>query len=176
MRPEVSRLTDHFVLILSNARNFFQIKGDCESWKLLVLVESLVKTKKEFSLQATVIKCNLYLCISETFFCIVTKVSTPTSVRGYWRTSKRHHRRILLWTSEIPTCVYYPFFKWLYKAFVQLHLTWRMNSLELSDPYEEQVLNINGKPITLDDILEETSLYINSSLFPMPHDPGTFPF
>lgn len=43
--------------------------------------------------------------------------------------------------------------------------------MELSDPYEEQVLNINGKPITLDDILEETSLYINSSLFPMPHDP-----
>lgn len=49
-----------------------------------------------------------------------------------------------------------------------------MNSLELRDPYEDQVLNVNGKPITLDDILEETSLYINSSLFPMPTDPGTY--
>lgn len=33
------------------------------------------------------------------------------------------------------------------------------------------MLNVNGKPITLDDILEETSLYINSSLFPVPADP-----
>ena len=37
------------------------------------------------------------------------------------------------------------------------------------------MLNVNGKPITLDDILEETSLYINSSLFPVPADPGTVP-
>lgn len=49
-----------------------------------------------------------------------------------------------------------------------------MNSLELTDPYEDHMLNVNGKPITLDDILEETSLYINSSLFPMPTDAGTW--
>lgn len=49
-----------------------------------------------------------------------------------------------------------------------------MSSLELSDPYKDQMININGTPITLDDILEETSLYMNSSLFPMPNDPGTY--
>lgn len=48
-----------------------------------------------------------------------------------------------------------------------------MSNLELSVPYEDQVLNINGNPITLEDILEDTSLYINSSLFPTPKDSGT---
>lgn len=49
-----------------------------------------------------------------------------------------------------------------------------MSNLELSVPYEDQVLNINGNPITLEDILEDTSLYINSSLFPTPKD-SAFP-
>jgi len=49
-----------------------------------------------------------------------------------------------------------------------------MSNLELSVPYEDQVLNINGNPITLEDILEDTSLYIDSSLFPTPKDSGTW--
>lgn len=49
----------------------------------------------------------------------------------------------------------------------------KMSNLELSVPYEDQVLNIDGNPITLEDILEDTSLYINSSLFPTPKDSGT---
>lgn len=47
-----------------------------------------------------------------------------------------------------------------------------MSSVELSGPYEDEMLNINGNPITLDDILEDTSFYVNSSLFPMPKDPA----
>lgn len=34
-------------------------------------------------------------------------------------------------------------------------------SLEMSNPCNNEVLNINGQPITLDDILEDTSLYFN---------------
>ena len=51
-----------------------------------------------------------------------------------------------------------------------------MDSLEMGDPYEDQILNVNGKPITFDDILAETSLYLNSNLFPIPSDPGTSVF
>lgn len=49
-------------------------------------------------------------------------------------------------------------------------------SLEMSDPYDNQVLN--GKPITLEDILNldpglEESLYLNPAFFQASSDPGT---
>ena len=43
--------------------------------------------------------------------------------------------------------------------------------MEMSNLCNNEVLNINGQPITLDDILEDTSLYFNPA-FLQSSDPG----